>query len=120
MILLNIHSKDPIFVQIKQQIINYIILGVLEPNEKLPSVRNLAEQLAINPNTVQKAYADLEEGGYIYTISKKGVFVSQHVNLRDKEKKFLEAKRHLKAIYELKINKSDLFKMIEEVYDDRD
>lgn len=120
MFLLNIHGKEPIFVQIKQQIINYIILGVLEADEKLPSVRSLAEELGINPNTVQKSYSDLEAAGYIYTISKKGVFVSKHVNLKDKEKKRLEAKKHLQAIYELKINKNDLFKMIEEVYDDRD
>lgn len=69
-------GKDPIYQQIKQQIIRYIQTGVLKPDDKLQSVRSIAADLTINPNTVQKAYSELEEEGYIYTIPQKGSFVA--------------------------------------------
>ncbi|MBR2809024.1 MAG: GntR family transcriptional regulator [Erysipelotrichaceae bacterium] len=84
MFLIGLQGKEPIYQQIKDQIIRFIQLGVLKKDEKLPSVRSLSEELAINPNTVQRAYAELERDGYIYTINKKGVFValSEDVNER--------------------------------------
>ena len=75
--LLNLAGKEPIFQQIHDQIIKLIELEVIGVNEKLPSCRKLALELGINPNTVQKAYSLLEEDGYIYTLSKKGAFVSE-------------------------------------------
>ena len=53
-----------------------MLTGLLEPDEKLPSVRSLATQLAINPNTIQRAYAELEAEGYIYSVAGRGSFVS--------------------------------------------
>jgi len=75
MYLINIQGKENIYMQIKKQIIRFIDIGVLKPDDKLPSVRNLASDLGINPNTVARAYADLEKDGIIYTLNKKGVFV---------------------------------------------
>ena len=77
MFLLNLHGKEPINEQIQSQIIQFINLNVLKPNEKLPSVRELANELGINPNTVMKAYQNLENEGYIYMLSKKGAFVAE-------------------------------------------
>ena len=77
MFLLNLHGKEPINEQIQSQIIQFINLNVLKPNEKLPSVRELANELGINPNTFMKAYQNLENEGYIYMLSKKGAFVSE-------------------------------------------
>lgn len=80
MYLINLQGKESIFEQIKKQIIRFIEIGVLKPNDKLPSVRMLASDLGINPNTVARAYAELEKEGIIYTINKKGVFVSDKDN----------------------------------------
>ena len=66
------NSLVPIYQQIEQQTIKYIMLDILKPHQSLPSVRNLSRQLGINPNTVQKAYQDLEKQGYIYLIAGKG------------------------------------------------
>lgn len=76
MYLINLQGKESIFEQIKKQIIRFIEIGVLKPNDKLPSVRMLASDLGINPNTVARAYQELEKEGIIYTLNKKGVFVS--------------------------------------------
>lgn len=80
MFLINLQGKETIYEQIKAQIIKFINAGVLKPNDKLPSVRELASDLGINPNTVQKAYQELEQSGYIYSVFKKGSFVSD-INL---------------------------------------
>ncbi len=76
MFLINLQGKETIYEQIKAQIIRFINAGVLKPNDKLPSVRELANDLGINPNTVQKAYQELEQAGYIYSVFKKGSFVA--------------------------------------------
>ncbi len=77
MFLLNIQSKVPIFEQIETQIMRFIETGVLAPGDRLPSVRQLAKDNGINPNTVAKAYAQLEQDGYVHNIPKKGVYVAE-------------------------------------------
>ena len=66
----------PIYEQIKEKIKELIITGVLKEDDKMPSVRELASTLTINPNTIQKAYRDLEVEGYIYSLRAKGSFVA--------------------------------------------
>ncbi len=68
-------GREPIYIQIEKEIIKLINLGVYQPDGPLPSVRALATQLSINPNTVSKAYKNLELHGVIYTVAGKGVFV---------------------------------------------
>ncbi len=77
MFLLNMQSKQPIYEQIKTQILRFIEAGVLMPGDRLPSVRQLAQDNGINPNTVAKAYAELERAGYVYNMPKKGVYVAE-------------------------------------------
>ncbi|MBQ1899408.1 MAG: GntR family transcriptional regulator [Erysipelotrichaceae bacterium] len=76
MFLINLQGKESIYEQIRSQIVRFIQAGILRPDDRLPSVRSLAMELGINPNTVMKAYQELEKNGYIYTLNKKGVFVS--------------------------------------------
>jgi len=71
----------PIYEQIKDKMKELIISGVLKENDKVPSVRDMAGSLAINPNTIQKAYRDLESEGYIYSVRAKGSFVSPKQNV---------------------------------------
>ena len=75
MFLLNLQSKIPINEQIQTQILKFIEAGILKPNDRLPSVRQLASDIGINPNTVARAYAELEQSGVVYNIPKKGVYV---------------------------------------------
>jgi len=69
-------SKQPIYRQIMDQIVLLVSTGVLDTGEQLPSIRDLATSLGINPNTVARAYSELEQRGVIDTIPKKGAFVA--------------------------------------------
>ncbi len=69
-------SRVPIHQQLQTQIVRYVSLGLLQPDQQLPSVRAMAQQLGINPNTVQKAYAALEANGVLYTVAGRGAFIS--------------------------------------------
>ncbi len=77
MIQLNYRDAKPIYEQIKDGLRKLVISNSLMANEKLPSVRELASKLAINPNTIQKAYKELEMEGYIYTVAGRGTFVAE-------------------------------------------
>lgn len=76
MITLDSRSRDPIYAQLEKQIIKLINLGIYEKDSALPSVRQMAVDLRINPNTVAKAYKNLEAKDILYTVAGKGVFVS--------------------------------------------
>jgi len=93
---LNYRDSRPIYEQIKDGIRKLVMTGAYSPHEKLPSVRELASSLAINPNTIQRSYKELEAEGYIYTTAGKGSFVSDisgvDLNRRTQQlKKFEEA-----------------------------
>lgn len=77
MIHLNYRDSRPIYEQVRDGFRELLVSGALLPGEKLPSVRALASQLAINPNTIQRAYEALEKDGYIYTQIGKGNFVAE-------------------------------------------
>lgn len=79
MINLDYQSRTPIYEQIIFEIERYVALGILKPNEQLPSIRDLANTLGINPNTVKKAYSELENKGVILTISTKGTFIAESI-----------------------------------------
>ncbi len=76
MLQLNYRDAKPIYEQIKEGIRRLLLSNVITADEKLPSVRELASSLAINPNTIQRAYRELETEGYIYTKQGKGTFAS--------------------------------------------
>ena len=76
MIRLDYRDARPIYEQVRDGLRSLMVTGVLAAGEKLPSVRSLATELAINPNTIQRAYAELEAEGYIYSVAGKGSFVS--------------------------------------------
>ena len=81
MISLNYRDARPIYEQIKDGLRKLIVTGALQPDEKLPSVRALAQQLSINPNTIQRAYAELEAEGYTYSVPGKGSFAAPHTGV---------------------------------------
>ena len=77
MLHLDYRDGRPIYIQIVDDLRQQIALGVLPPGEKLPSVRDLAAQLSINPNTIQRAYRQLEMEGWICTVAGKGCFACE-------------------------------------------
>jgi GntR family transcriptional regulator len=78
MIKVETKSFIPIYEQIKKEIKNRVSQGIFKANEPLPSIRELATQLLINPNTVARAYRELEQEGFIYTRKGKGCYVSDN------------------------------------------
>ena len=72
-------DRKPIYEQLTENIRRLVLQGVLQPNEQLPSVRALAVELAINPNTIQKAYAELERQGITYSLPGRGSFISDNI-----------------------------------------
>jgi len=77
---LDLRSRAPMYEQLAEKIQSLIINNVLKPDEQLPAVRVLASELTINPNTIQKAYRELEHRGYIYSVPGKGSFVKPAVS----------------------------------------
>ena len=113
MFLLNLQSKEPIFEQIQNQILSFIEAGVLKPGDKLPSVRQLATDNGINPNTVAKAYAQLEQKGYVYNLPKKGVYVA---DISMENSKILQITSLLKPLKDNGITKEEIVKALNKVY----
>ena len=87
MLQLNYRDPRPIYEQVKSEFRRLILSGALPRGEKLPSVRELAGSLAINPNTIQRAYRELEADGYILSVAGKGSFVAQVDQLAEQQKK---------------------------------
>ena len=89
MIQLNYRDARPIYEQVKDGLRHLVVTGALQAGDKLPSVRALASSLAINPNTIQRAYAQLEAAGYIYSIPGKGSFAARMTQSADGRKEEL-------------------------------
>ena len=92
MISLNYRDSRPIYEQIKDGLRKLIVTGALGTGEKLPSVRSLATQLSINPNTIQRAYNELEGEGYIYSVPGKGSFAAGNTGADEARRKELTEK----------------------------
>lgn len=115
---LDVRSRLPIYEQLIARLKELIINEILKSDEQLPSVRVLAAQLTVNPNTIQKAYRELERQGYIYTIPGKGNFVTKEVPYNSGEKleklKNELSKILAEAMY-LGLHKEELINMIAEI-----
>lgn len=115
---LDLRSRKPIYEQLVDKFKELIISEVLKPDEKIPSVRALAQQLTINPNTIQKAYRELERQGYIYSVQGKGNFVhpmTENMNKQEIEKIKTELKKIVKEALFLGVAKEELHQLIDEV-----
>lgn len=98
---IDVMSRIPLYEQIIEQVEHFILTGILVSDEQLPSVRSLSIELSINPNTIQKAYSDLDKRGIIYSVPGKGCFVSR---------------KAMTLLSEIKIHKlDDLDKMLTEM-----
>lgn len=102
-------SNIPIWEQIVQKTKESILLGILQSGDKLPSVRDLASQLLVNPNTVSKAYQELERQGVIETIRGKGTFIAERLEPSFDQRKVDQLKEKLRQlVIEANYNDIDL------------
>ena len=82
MIVLDYQDRRPLYEQVEEKFRNLILIGALEPGSPMPSVRQLAMELSINPNTIQRAYMQLEQEGLIYPVKGKGNFIADSEEVR--------------------------------------
>ena len=87
MIILDNQDRRPIYEQLKSRITELVLMEVYPPDMQLPSVRSLARELGVNPNTVKKAYQELERDKVIYTVSGKGSFISANPLAKERRRK---------------------------------
>lgn len=113
MFLLDLQSKDPIYQQIQDQLRRFIDAGVLKPGDRLPSVRQCAQDNGINPNTVAKAYGELEKAGYVHNFVKKGVYVADVKSSAPDPK----TESVIRSLWESGVTREEIEKAIMRVYD---
>ncbi|MGN0969062.1 MAG: GntR family transcriptional regulator [Oscillospiraceae bacterium] len=89
MISLNYRDARPIYEQVKDGLRHLVVTGAILPGDKLPSVRALASSLAINPNTIQRAYEALEKEGYLYSVAGKGSFAAEQKDVNEERRREL-------------------------------
>lgn len=115
MINLDYQSRMPIYEQIVQEIERYVALEILKPEQQIPSIREMASTLGVNPNTVKKAYDILESRGVIVTLSTKGTFITPKTDkiLKNSiDEKIDKIKRDIKEIEKYGISREDIIKRL--------
>ncbi|MBE5766395.1 MAG: GntR family transcriptional regulator [Clostridiales bacterium] len=123
MFLVNPKSKQPLYEQLVEQLRRQLVLGVVKAGEAMPSVRQLATELGINPNTIQKAYRRMEDEGMIVSVPGRGSFVSEDLagmlekQRADQLKQTLET---LRACRELGLSKEAVASLVEQAYEEGD
>ena len=117
MISLNYRDSRPIYEQIRDGLRKLIVTGALGADEKLPSVRALAAQLAINPNTIQRAYNELEGEGYIYSVPGKGSFAAANAAADSDRRAELmtQVRELLSELRYLGVSQQELLALVKEV-----
>lgn len=117
MFIINIKDNRPLYEQIVDNITFLIFNNTLAPDEKLPSVRSLAIELSLNPNTIQKAYSKLESLGMIYSITGRGSFVCSNMDTLY-QNKINSLKQNIKKLVKeansIGINKKTILSWIDE------
>lgn len=118
MIALDYRDKRPIYEQIVEKLEKLIVCGALESNSKMPSVRTLAMELSVNPNTIQRAYAQLEQDGYLYTVVGRGNYVTSEKEW--KRGRTLEVMSQLEAVLikarESRVPRGELEALLDRIY----
>lgn len=113
---LDYKKRESIYEQIINEIERYVALGILKPNEKIPSVRVMATDLGINPNTVKKAYDILEEKGIIETLSTKGTFITENIDSVRKGKQqalLLKIEEYIEELEKLDMKREEIMKLLQ-------
>lgn len=120
MIGIDLQNRKPLYEQVQESFQTMIASGILEAGSQMPSVRSLAMELAINPRIIQKAYASLEQEGFIYPVRGKGNFVSESKELKGKRQEtvYRSLKELVKRGRELDILCEDFISKVRQYYEE--
>lgn len=115
MIQLNYKEARPLYEQIKESIRKMVISNAFLADEKLPSVREMASQLAVNPNAIERAYQELEQDGYVYRRKDEGTFVAKEHRVNEMRRRELMQKFDLvvRELSELSVSSNELAERVE-------
>ena len=123
MFLVNPKSKQPLYEQLVEQLRRQLILGGMEAGAAMPSVRQLATELGINPNTIQKAYRRMEEEGMIISVPGRGSFVSDDLAdmlKRQRAEQLEQTRQMISLCREMGLSKNTINEIVETVYKEGD
>lgn len=122
MIQLNYRDPRPIYEQVKDGIRKLAYSGMIGPDEKLPSVRELASRLAINPNTISRAYKELEQEGFLYTVTGRGTFINEEFDMNDRRKGelFQQFDKVVKELLECSVSAEELKQRVDALKDSQE
>ena len=118
MIALDYRDKRPIYEQVVEKLEKLIVCGALESNARMPSVRSLAMELSVNPNTIQRAYAQLEQDGYLYTIVGRGNYATCEAEWKKGRTQAVlkEYEEVVTKARETKVPKGELIALLDRIY----
>lgn len=118
MIVIDYRDKRPLYEQVTEKLAHLIICGALESNSRLPSVRSLAMDLSVNPNTIQRAYNQLEQEGYIYSVVGRGNYVTDSQEWREGKMRALEQElsKQISRARDAGMDKETVIKLLDQIY----
>lgn len=119
MFVVDVMSRVPVYEQISKQVEEQVLTGILKEGDKLPSVRSLSVKLSINPNTIQKAYTELDRRQLIITVPGKGSFISEkaiEVVGANSREKMTELNKIIRELALAGVTKEEIINNIEEVF----
>lgn len=119
MFVVDVMSRVPVYEQIIKQVEEQVLTGILKEGDKLPSVRSLSVKLSINPNTIQKAYTELDRRQLIITVPGKGSFISEkaiEVVGANSREKMTELNKIIRELELAGVTKEEIINNIEEVF----
>lgn len=116
-------SRIPVYEQIINQVENYVSKGILGPGDKIPSVRNLSVKLSVNPNTIQKAFSELDSRGIIYSVPGRGCFITDNalttVNAKKREK-LTDLRELIKELKTAGIEINEIIDTVSDIYNTKE
>ena len=119
MFTIDVMSRMPVYEQLIKQVEDQVLKGIMKEGDKMPSVRSLSMELSTNPNTIQKAYMELDRRGILVSVPGKGSFISaEALNIvgNQSKEKLSDLKEIVRKLAYAGVSKSEITDMIEEVY----
>ena len=120
---IDVMSRKPVYEQLVNQVERFILIGVIHQDDQIPSVRSLSVELAVNPNTIQKAYSELDRRGITYSVPGKWSFVAPGAVQRIGERRRSKLKEFIALVSELAlagIKKEEIIACVEEAYQEKE
>ena len=123
MFLIDHLSRQPIYQQIIRQLEHFIVVGAVKPGDEMPSVRALSMELRVNPNTIQKAYAELSARGWLCSVPGKGCFVAPdavQVVTQMRRERLSDLQKAVSELALAGVDRQEIITLVEQVYTDLD